>query len=176
MEIFFDRLTYSELDAVDERINEESAGGHTLFPLIYFSGRGFYAAMERYSTKGMDKIQAIGQYKIDPNVVGYKISLNVGQTYTTTTDKMRIQEVGNPSEMSASEIFNMSKSSGSGNIIFDATVNGTKVQSVACQSLYNVYGSLDFKACSMLADGDKLYSICAERVGTSGKISVKRLM
>ena len=173
---FFDRLTYSELDAVDEIIHDNRAGGYNLLPLIYVSGVGFYAAMGRYNTKGLDKIQVIGQYKIDPNVVGYKISLNAGQTYTNTTDKMRIQEVGNPSEMSASEIFNMSQSSGSGNIIFDATVNGTKVRSVACQSLYNVYGSLDFKAYSMLADGDKLYSICAERVGTSGTISVKRLM
>lgn len=174
---FFDRLTYSELDAVDERIVEESAGGHTLFPLIYFSGRGFYAAMERYSTEGMDKSKLIHQYSIDPNVAGYKFSLNVGQTYTSpTTNNMRIYEAGNSSEMSANDIFAMSKSSGSGNIIFDATINGTKVRSVACQSLYNVFGSTDFKAYSMLADGDKLYSICAERVGTSGTISVKRLM
>lgn len=174
---FFDRLTYSELDAVDERINEESAGGHTLFPLIYFSGRGFYAAMERYSTKGMDKTNQIHQYSIDPNVVGYKFSLNVGQTYTSpTTNNMRIYEAGNPIEMSSADIFAMSKSSGSGNIMFDATINGTKVRSVPCQSLYNAYGSTDFKAYSMLADGDKLYSICAERVGTSGTISVKRLM
>ena len=173
---FFNRLTYSELGAVDERIVEMSAGGHTLFPLIYVSGCGFYAAMDRYYSSNLEKTKTIHQYRIDPNVVGYNFSLDVGKTYTSTTNKMRIFEAGNPSEMSASEIFNMSKSSGSGNIIFDATVNGTKVQSVACQSLYNVYGSLDFKAYSMLADGDKLYSICAERVGTSGTISVKRLM
>lgn len=174
---FFDRLTYSELEDVEERIVEERYGDHMLFPLIYVSGRGFYAAMERYSTKSLDKSKQMRQYSIDPNVIGYKFSLDVGQTYTSpTTNNMRIYEAGNSSEMSANNIFAMSKSSGSGNIIFDATINGTKVRSVPCQSLYNAYGSTDFKAYSMLADGDKLYSICAERVGTSGTISVKRLM
>ena len=174
---FFNRLTYSELHAVDEIICEGNYGGYKLLPLIYISGRGFYAAMERYTTQNLEKTKNIKQYTIDPNVVGYNFSLNVGQTYTSpTTNNMRIYEAGNSSEMSADDIFSMSKSSGSGNIIFDATINGTKVQSVLCQSLYNAYGSTDFKAYSMLADGNKLYSICAERVGTKGTISVTRLM
>ena len=174
---FFDRLTYRELEVVDERIVEQRKGGYMFFPLIYISGLGFYAAMGRYSTKSLDRSKQMRQYTIDPNVIGYKISLDVGKTYTnTTTNKMRIYEAGNSTEMSADDIFVMSRSSGSGNIIFDATINGTKVRSVACQSLYNVVGSTDFKAYAMLADDNKLYSICAERVGTNGTISVKRLM
>ena len=173
---FFNRLTYSELHAVDEIICEGNDGGYKLLPLIYISGSGFYAAMERYTTQSLERIKTIKQYKIDPNVIGYNFSLDVGKTYTNTTNKMKIFEAGNSSEMSAIEIFSMSRSSGSGNIIFDATINGTKVQSVACQSLYNVFESTDFKAYSMLADGNKLYSICAERVGTKGTISVTRLM
>ena len=174
---FFDRLTYRELEVVDERIVEQRKGGYMLFPLIYISGLGFYAAMGRYSTKSLDRSKQMRQYTIEPNVTGYKISLDVGKTYTnTTTNKMRIYEAGNSTEMSADDIFVMSRSSGSGNIIFEATINGTKVRSVACQSLYNVVGSTDFKAYAMLADDNKLYSICAERVGTNGTISVKRLM